>query len=364
MNMKIVKRGSTFFLVAALSFIMAAGLARPPRNALAESNQALLVQAVTDLNELRDQITDRWTLILKSGWNVYLDDKLIFPGLEKTLTDFKPRLEAAPDNRLKVESLVCTVNQMLRAEEDYMAYIQQSRSSAANCLLSVMPMITVYGAVRDQADALVLGREPLVLLSAPPDPATLEALAEYGSSPKKRGAEPGQAATIPENLKTVAEGAAGAPISSVEPPAEKEPLAGRLPRQEPSSDPETLRLAYEAMKANQSMYFQVRSTAYDVQLGMTEFVSMPTRPDYTPQTIESLMAPIRRLPGLTARDRKLIESVPETCGHLANNVKNAGEALARKQRAQADLGRLVESSLADIDDLRARYLKRLLESGN
>lgn len=359
--MKIVKRNSMFFLAAALSFVMASAIAGPGQAARAESEQAMLVQAVVDLTELRDQITDRWTSLLKSGWSVYGDDKLIFSDLEKTPADFKPWLDVAPPgDRLKVESLTHILNRIPEAEKAFMASIHHSRSAAANCYLSAMPMITVYGSVRDQTDALALGREPQYLLLAPPESTTIAVRTKYGFD-KDRRTEFGQESAAFEKRKAVTEGAVGTPLIA-EPPVEKESAAGRLPRQEPSSDPEELRLAYETLKASQSMYYGVVTATYDVQLGLVEFGTMPAHFGCGSQALAELTALISRLPGLTEQGPKLVADLTETCTQMTANIKLAGEALAQKQRSQADLERLVESSLKDIDALRAYYLERLLES--
>jgi len=363
---------STIFSIIALSLLLAAGLVRPAEADSAESERALSVKAVQDLTDLRDQIADQWTAILKGGWNAYLDDKLVFQDVENTLIDFKLWLEAVPpDDRPKMESLTHTMNQLPRAEEVYRASIERCRNSMAQSLLGLIAMTEMGSSVTSKADALVLGVKPPEFIGdLPSDPEALKKLEKFGFKPDPNV---GFMVDPPENHKAASVELAELPVgpSGREKPAvEKEPVTPQLVPMdrerrpvEPSSDPEVLRAAYEAYKAYQSLRFMLTPANYDVQLAMAELTTMPARLWYDLQSLEKTLEPIRKLPGLTARELKAVNDLPKYFQETEDNLKSAGDALAQKKQAQADLEELVESALADIDELRACYLGRLAEKG-
>ena len=112
-----------------------------PGNILAEPNQKMLGRAGADLTALRDQIADNRALILKGGWNAYVDDKLMLQDLDKTLDGFKPWLDGVPPGDiLKVERLSQIVSRLTQAEEAYKASIAQCRNSVAQSLLGLIAM--------------------------------------------------------------------------------------------------------------------------------------------------------------------------------------------------------------------------------
>lgn len=368
--MKIVKRDSTFFLTAVLSFFMASGIAGSGQDARAESEQALLVQAVTDLTELRDRLADHWTQILKSGWDVYVDDKLIFSDLEKTPANFKPWLDVVPPGDwLKVEGLTYTLKQIPAAEKAFMASIHNSRNAVAQGLLNMITVSELGLSVMSKTDELVLGRNQVEFIALPPatmDGANLEKLSTFGFKPDPNIDSKGNPL---ENSPADSKEAEWVPLPAGS--AGKKPLPDGRTRQdhgpqriEPSTDPEMLRLAYEAGKAYQLFRYQTMSAVYEIQMEMAGFGAWGTHFDCRPQAMAELMGPLHRLPGLAPREIKAIEDLPEFCTRMMGELNIAKEAQARKQQAQADLGRLVETSLGLIDELRAYYLKRLLESGS
>ncbi|MDR2946350.1 MAG: hypothetical protein LBV79_06365 [Candidatus Adiutrix sp.] len=292
---------ATFLAVIAASCVLAAiGLLRPgQKTTTAEADRPALARAVTELNILRDHISDRWASLMKSGWNAYTDDQPLFIDLVEAA--LLAALEAAPpDDPLQAERLIIAVAQVPGAEAAYMAAFHNFRGSAAQCYSGPMGMIGISTMVRDKTDALVLGSRP--------------------------------------------------PLNAL--PPETEEL--------PSSDPATLRAAYEALKASLRIYYQLMSDMYNTQLNITAYLSPPSLSSFTPQN-EPQMEALRRLPNLTEGESKAIEKIPEIWAEMVYAIKKAGEALEQRQAALANLESQVQAALLAIDELRAQYLKRLAE---
>ena len=220
-----------------------------------------------------------------------------------------------------------------------------------------------------ETDALVVGVQPLECIGLPSEPHIRKNVDKFGFklNPDVRfKVDP--PINAPENQVKFAEKSEITPVPA-------EPSGGgenfeepgkrreRPPRLEPSSDPEVLRAAYEAYKAYQLLRFMVKPATYDVQLAMVDLSTLPVNPRYDQNYIEETLDPLRKLPGLTERELKAINDLPKFFQETEDNLKLAREALAQKQLAQADLEELVESALTDIDELRAYYLKRLVDRG-
>lgn len=373
-----------------------------PGPARAEPEAAGLVDAVTGLNTLRDQLADNWSLTMKYGWEatLVLDEEyggeVKIKNTEENAARLETLLKSAPaEDRAKADRLVQTLAHIRLAEKNYMESINRVRNSAAHSLLAQISIAEMSWNLTPKIDALFFGSQPVEYGRAEPLPVLEE---RFGFKPQpmvslkdemdRRGVKP----PPPESLPVKAEGPPEVKLKSLaettapektEPPAPNSEArsdadelvvmfeemqtppadspGSPLPLEElsPSDDLETLRTAYAAYKAYQSIRNESQMVSSTLQMAMYD--ANPAHFYYRPDlmSLEASLNSIRRLPGLPEGQLKSLGQLPSFFQETLDNITAFDENLKRKKTAQDNLEKLVGSALAQIDEMRSDYLNRL-----
>lgn len=364
-------------LLAALVALALAG----PGPARAESEAAPLVDVVTSLSTLRDQVADNWALTMKYGWEatLVLDEEYGGDEKIKSTGEDAARLEALlksgpAEDQAKADQLVQTLAQIRLAEKKYMDSINRVRNSAAQSLLVQISMAELSGGFTRQTDAIFFGEKSAQPALETGSAVSLEDLESFGFKPEIP--LPGFKVTPPAETPGVQEKAeAPAPNNDVRSdteelaemfeemqssPADPEPVPPPpAETRAPSTDPETLRLAYEAYKAYQSIRNDSQNVSSNLQWAMYD--QSPVHVLYKPNLmyLEAWLTSIRRLPGLTESQLKVLNRLPAYFQETLDNIAAFDDNLKLKKTARDDLEKLVGSALAQIDEMRSDYLNRL-----
>lgn len=397
------KTTKAVFIIIILTLPLALGLGGSPRPAReqASAEEARLLNSLAALTQLRDKVAGNWTLSLKYGSRAFevLDDPygtVKTKNIEQDLAALETLFASDPTaDRTKAERLIQSLREISPAEKKYAESQRLLRNGAANILLGFMHVMILRTEVANEADAIVLGVRPMEILKPQsgakirheaPDP---EALKSWLKSYEDRS---GASKKVKPPLAEGLEKGSKAPPSALEKPQDApgrkdapshlarsakigaSPAIGpeiletpdaillpgpREPRL-PSSDPEMLRLAYEAFQACRQLSYLMENTTNSIQLALYEedqSTFFLFKPD--PESAERALKTMSRLPGLTEAQLRAIGKQPRLFQDTAELVNLFEEHLQERQKARADLESLVESTLSQIDELRDDYLSRL-----
>jgi hypothetical protein len=322
-----------------LSFILAVPLAlglggsTPLARDQASAEELSLLNRLTELNRLRDKVAGNWTLALKYGINApdLLDNPDEAVKIKKTEEELAALVSLfasdLPEDRAKAEQMIQSVRGIGPAERKYADSLNLLRNDAANILLSCMATMHLRAEIANEADAVVLGVKPLEPLKSQ----SISKLQGQGRNP--------EVLDTPE-------------IDLLPAPAEARP---------PSSDPEMLRLAYEALQACRELSYQVDNTVSGLQLALYDenqtafYLYKPN-----PESAERALTTMSRLPGLTDAQRNHFQKQSQIFQQTAKLITVYEGHLQERKQAKDDLESLVESALSQIDELRDDCLSRLL----
>jgi len=328
------------------------------------------LEMISMLSEFKARLADDWTLVFKNGLSFGLsrgdaDGAPADQRAEVTLEILEPMFQANPAEDPEALKKIITAHKEIReAEKKLIRNIERNRNAVAQALLGNIRLLQIRSSIQDKTEALVLGRKPVKLPYREPAGGGQKADLDLDLRPPLAldlGRRPCTTAKRDESgrLETDCE---AMPVA-LETMRTEDSLPDPPKEIKASQDPETLRLAYEAQRELESLYWYLRDLPQEMQLAMYSGGEYPS-PDYhyDLKRLEKVLEIFKRLPDLTEQEKKMLDELPGLFEQMGEVCKEARVYLEERKKMLFDLGRLVESTFNQADNLRLFYINRLREA--
>lgn len=332
--------------------------------AAGEEVAAYRVDMVSALNLLRDSLVSSQSYLQKSDWQNNYPDGSLFMPLKEVKEVLEPLLTGAgPVERSRADLFYQSLEDLRRGEDSLSREIVEIRNNMARNLLAQIAILEIFHQIESKADELVFGRwreEPIrpdKRNAALESPAGIEPLTELRTDGPTPQPEPGPAAEPEAESAEAGPGTAAAakpptPLKVPARPAEKK--WRKIMTQPPADDPETLRLAYRAIKAGQSAMKSIERYYMVAQKdrGPAAFARQ-----LSTDKLQNDLETIRRLPNLEEKQISFLEKgLPELLEQMAEADRKTDQLQALLEETKVGLEDKISASLKRLDQFRDFYL--------